>query len=281
MKFTNRKPKKIAKFTITTKYQYKAEGFANSKAATSIYSPTETKNVVSAIYSHFDKIKKHIANDEHLSGSGYRFEIVNTFIHTPFQGKVKILSEHKFRKVERNLYEIEVGFYAVDHNANFDKDEIIIPANSIVYQVADSNLFKAFVRDDGRLVFIRENKNQESVDITYIQGESYFRNLDGHFVRVDIVDNSDFILKSEVVFAIKKNTKAITFIRDDGYEVHIDKSEYKNERNFKLVVDTPSGKTNVSAKFVNYKRSDIHPALKGTVKALIIDDKVHLSCIRA
>lgn len=283
MKYTNRKPKAVATLTVKTEDLYNSKIFKISKNFVDV--GRGDFGLVNAINNYFELIKNDVKRESDGRRVGYAIEnseIINCYINNPFNKKVRVMVERKATVKKGKEYLIKYNFYAVDCKSSFLKNEINIPSDSFVFNVSNDDVFTAFVKNgdpkNNPIVLIRDDESKESVDITYIQGEAHYRNEDGHFVRFNMIDNTDHIKNGAVVRAVSKSSKTITYISNSGKKINIDKDDFVAGKKFRLSIEKPVKESRVvNAKFIHYNLSVINKALKGVVKAIVIDGEIYLS----
>ena len=276
MKYTNRKPSKVATLTLEFKTSYLANIFSAGKAVFDFNSDSDNL-IVCSIIDALASFKRNISPS--AGASIVNSAVVNKYVNNPFKAKLSIMAEGKaVQNVKGGYYTIQYDFYVLDSKAKVIKNQIYVPHDSVIYEVSNNNIFRGYVSDlkYNKILFLRSDKDQKRVDVTYIMDETYYRNEDGHFVRFLFIDNRALIVENQIVRSVAKSAKGIAFISNSGREIFIDKADFEVGKKFKLII-LGSEETNNDAEFITYNLSEINPALKGKVNALLINDEVFLS----
>ena len=276
MKYTNRKPLKVATLTLEFKSLHLANIFSAGKAIFNIYSDNLIAYDIKDALASF---KKNI--NPSAGASIVDSAVINKYVNNPFKAKLYIMAEGKaIQIVKGGYYTIQYDFYVLDSKAKVIRGKINVPSDSVVYEVSNNNIFRGYVSDlkDNKILFLRSDKDQKTVDITYIVDETYYRNEDGHFVRFLFIDNRASIVENQIVRSVAKSAKSIAFISKSGCscEIFIDKADFEVGKKFKLII-LGSDETNNDAEFITYNLSEINPALKGKVNALLVNGEIFLS----
>lgn len=276
MKYTNRKPSKVATLTLEFKTLYLANIFSASKAVFDFNGDSD--NLI--VYSIRDALASFKRNINPSAGASIvNSAVINKYVNNPFKAKLSIMAEGKaVQIVKGRYYTIQYDFYVLDSKAKVIKNQIHVPHDSVIYEVSNNNIFRGYVSDlkDNKILFLRSEKDQKTVDVTYIMDETYYRNEDGHFVRFLFIDNRASIVENQIVRSVAKSAKGIAFISNSGREIFIDKADFEVGKKFKLII-LGSEETNNDAEFITYNLSEINPALKGKVNALLINGEIFLS----
>lgn len=297
MIYKNIKPRKLATIEASFDSIHKANSFSQQVkelvASRTLRNPTSATSIADIINSVADKFTKKLG-DVFVSprSRDAEVELLNLNIHALDGQTVKLFTEIRIsdgkklaKSVDcvRRTHKVNLDFYALDERAYFGDDfgwfggrKIIVPYNSVVYQVNSEEKFKAYEKD-GVVHFLRTSKDMNAVDIVKFGNNFYKMEGDDVLRKVEIVDNTDAIktceIKAERVSLM--NRKSVDeYVSFTGKEINIAKKHF-NER-ATVLVENLNGET-LKVTFKKYKLSEVNKALKDVVRAVEIDGDVYLS----
>lgn len=284
----NIKPKKIASIVECFNTDNSAKNFQyelNKKILTrflKLNNPT-CAIYVSSVLSKFTPMVVDILKTVRFrSGENTGFSSVNPYINALEDQNVYLASEVVISQESKKLFKVSLDFYVVDEQCEYIKNnrEILIPFNSVVYQVSDSPKFKAYKKDNV-VSFIRTSKDMQEVEINRVGSDFYERKDENTLNKVKLIDNTNE-LSDGFIKAVKpthRNKSDIeTYISFDKKYISIPKGIFLN--GFSLKIQEIDGTISDFA-FEVYDLSLINPTLKGKVRSLWIGDKVYISETKA